>query len=272
MISDRLEVLHAPAQPGVPPKPHPILFLHGAFAGAWCWEEHFMPWFAARGYASLAVSFRGHAGSVNGGDLHSFGIADYVDDVREIVAAIDPAPILVGHSMGGFVAMRYLETAAAGAAVSLVLMATVPPSGLAGPAMTLGVWNPGLLWEAALLQTMNPQRTSLAAMRRALFATEDDPEVLRRHLNRMSSESRRATTEMYGLVRVDAARLRNTAPILLLGGRQDRLISPPHLRAAAASLDTQAVFFDRTGHGMMLDRSWCDVAAHIADWLDVRGL
>ena len=29
----------------------PLLFVHGAFTGAWCWEEHFLPFFADAGYA-----------------------------------------------------------------------------------------------------------------------------------------------------------------------------------------------------------------------------
>ncbi len=28
---------------------HPLLFVHGAYVSAWCWEEHFQPWFAHRG-------------------------------------------------------------------------------------------------------------------------------------------------------------------------------------------------------------------------------
>ncbi|RLC08454.1 MAG: alpha/beta hydrolase, partial [Deltaproteobacteria bacterium] len=38
----------------------PILFIHGAFAGAWCWEEYFLPYFADHGYESHALSLRGH--------------------------------------------------------------------------------------------------------------------------------------------------------------------------------------------------------------------
>ena len=24
----------------------PLLFVHGAYVAAWCWAEHFLPWFA----------------------------------------------------------------------------------------------------------------------------------------------------------------------------------------------------------------------------------
>jgi pimeloyl-ACP methyl ester carboxylesterase len=37
-------------------KPTPLLFVHGAWHAAWCWAEHVLPFMAARGYASYAVS------------------------------------------------------------------------------------------------------------------------------------------------------------------------------------------------------------------------
>jgi pimeloyl-ACP methyl ester carboxylesterase len=40
----------------------PILFVHGAWHGAWCWEN-FLPYFADRGYGAYAVSLRGHGAS-----------------------------------------------------------------------------------------------------------------------------------------------------------------------------------------------------------------
>ena len=36
----------------------PLLFVHGAFAGAWVWDEHFLPWFAAQGFSARPVVAR----------------------------------------------------------------------------------------------------------------------------------------------------------------------------------------------------------------------
>lgn len=36
----------------------PLLFVHGAWHGAWCWEEYFLPYFAEHGYRSVALSLR----------------------------------------------------------------------------------------------------------------------------------------------------------------------------------------------------------------------
>jgi len=47
----------------------PILFVHGMWHAAWCWAEHLLPYFAQHGYASYALSLRGHGGS-EGRDGH----------------------------------------------------------------------------------------------------------------------------------------------------------------------------------------------------------
>jgi pimeloyl-ACP methyl ester carboxylesterase len=55
----QLEVLHAaPASPSQRP---PLCFVHGSYHAAWCWAEHFLPYFAARGYDAYALSLRGQA-------------------------------------------------------------------------------------------------------------------------------------------------------------------------------------------------------------------
>jgi pimeloyl-ACP methyl ester carboxylesterase len=87
-----------------------VLFIHGAFAGGWMWTDTFMPFLAKAGLSLLravacvvmaAVRARAHI------DWHS--IADYVEDIRPSSTGWSESPILVGHSMGGFVIQKYLE-------------------------------------------------------------------------------------------------------------------------------------------------------------------
>ncbi|PRC60013.1 alpha/beta hydrolase, partial [Mycobacterium sp. ITM-2017-0098] len=64
--------------------PAPLLFVHGAWHAAWCWDEHFLTFFADRGYRALALSLRGHGGSPATKPLRSLSMADYVDDIAEV--------------------------------------------------------------------------------------------------------------------------------------------------------------------------------------------
>jgi pimeloyl-ACP methyl ester carboxylesterase len=115
--------------------PVPLLFVHGGWHGAWCWDDHFLDFFAAAGYRAVAMSLRGHGTSPTTTPLHKVCIADYLDDVRSVADDLGGAPVLVGHSLGGYVIQRYLEHRAAPAAV---LVGSLPPSGVLGTA--LRVW------------------------------------------------------------------------------------------------------------------------------------
>ena len=46
---------------------------------AWCWDEHFLDFFATRGFRAVAVSLRGHGASPTSKAVPSVSIADYVD-------------------------------------------------------------------------------------------------------------------------------------------------------------------------------------------------
>eukprot|EP00955_Chlamydomonas_euryale_P040753 351801-Chlamydomonas_euryale.AAC.16 len=48
----------------------PLLFLHGSYHGAWCWQENFLPFFADVGYNAYALSFRGQGESVSLTEQH----------------------------------------------------------------------------------------------------------------------------------------------------------------------------------------------------------
>ena len=43
--------------------PVPLLFVHGTWHAAWCWDEHFLDFFADKGYRAVALSLRGHGAS-----------------------------------------------------------------------------------------------------------------------------------------------------------------------------------------------------------------
>jgi pimeloyl-ACP methyl ester carboxylesterase len=66
-----LEVLRAgEGRAGRPP----LVFIHGGFAGAWCWDVHFLDWFATRGWECHAPSLRGHGESEGREDIHRISI------------------------------------------------------------------------------------------------------------------------------------------------------------------------------------------------------
>ena len=106
--------------------PVPLLFVHGGWHGAWCWDDHFLDYFADAGYRAVSISLRGHGTSPSDKPLRKVSVADYLDDVRSVADDLGGAPVLIGHSLGGYVVQRYLEDRTAPAAV---LVGSLPPSG-----------------------------------------------------------------------------------------------------------------------------------------------
>jgi pimeloyl-ACP methyl ester carboxylesterase len=102
----------------------PLLFVHGAWHGAWCWKVHLLDFFASHGFSAHALSLRGHGNSAGRGDLRGTRIADFVDDVAEVARQLPKPPVVIGHSMGGLVVQKYLQKYPAPVAV---LLAAVPP-------------------------------------------------------------------------------------------------------------------------------------------------
>src|SRR4028118_1867319 len=81
----------------------PLLFVHGSCHAAWCWEENFLDYFAARGFDSHAVSLRGHGKSEGKEKLRWTSVRDYVSDVAQIADRFQNKPVVIGHSLGGLV-------------------------------------------------------------------------------------------------------------------------------------------------------------------------
>ncbi len=264
-----LEILRVRPPEGVAAKVTPLVFLHGAFAGAWCWAERFLPWFAMRGYTCLAPSFRGHGGSGGAARINQFGIADYQSDLASAIAGLNRPPVLVGHSMGGFVAMKHAERHDV---AGLALLSSVPPSGLMGPSMSLAMWNPMLMFDIGRVQSGKPDAITHDSLRHALFSRRVPQSLVKKYLPMMGSESSRAVAELHGSVRVDTARIRDRMPILVLGAQEDTLIPPAFVRSTARLLGTTAHILPHMGHGLMLDEAWETAATALADWLHTNDM
>lgn len=66
--------------------PVPLLFVHGGWHAAWCWNEHFLDFFADEGFQAVAVSLRAHGKTATSQRLRTCSIADYADDVKAAAA------------------------------------------------------------------------------------------------------------------------------------------------------------------------------------------
>jgi pimeloyl-ACP methyl ester carboxylesterase len=105
--------------------PAPLLFVHGSWHAAWCWDENFLGFFADKGYRAVALSLRNH-GNSHQKNPRTCSVADWVSDVASVANSLPAEPVVIGHSMGGLVVQKYLEKRSAPAGV---LLASIPVSG-----------------------------------------------------------------------------------------------------------------------------------------------
>lgn len=253
----------------VPEKPNgapPILFIHGAFAGAWCWNEFFMPWFAGEGYDVYAIDLPGRRGRPDYAQLQDFSISDYQDAVYTAIDSFDEPPIVVGHSMGGFLAWRACETKKLAA---LVMMAPVPPTGMAAPAMQLMLSNPELAMDVAAVHAGGAARAD--TLHATLFSDAVPLEVAERYISRFQNESSSAVAGLYSPRMPNVMGVWGT-PILVLGAGSDPLIPPAHVHWTGSICGRNAHIYQGMGHGMMLEIGWQRVAEDIAIWLKDQNL
>ena len=245
----KLEILHVvPEQ-----RRHrlPVLFLHGSFCAAWVWREHFLPFFAARGYEAHALSLRGHGSS--GGELWSASLDDYVDDLRGAIERIGQPPLLVGHSLGGMVVQKYLESHTAPGAV---LLASLPPHGLTSLGMGMLLRDPLLLQQVYLAELNMAHSLDFSVLRKALFSADLPENLAHNYLRRMDAESIRVLGDLVQLRVVEPERVRRNAPIHVIGAQDDALVSVQMTDLTARTYHTRAEILPNMAHAMMLDPRW----------------
>jgi pimeloyl-ACP methyl ester carboxylesterase len=249
--------------------PYPLLFVHGAFQGGWSWDAHFLDFFAERGFRVLAPSLRGHSSSPSDKPLRRCSISDFVEDVATVANKLAPQPILIGHSMGGFIVQKYLETHDAPAAV---LVAPAPPRGHLRSLVRILRKHPWGCTKFSLTGRPSDMYGGTLAGAREVFFTAATPDaVVGQGIERLQPDSTRAILgDMVALKLVDTARV--TTPLLVLGGEQDEIYPAASVRATAEAYGTTATLFPDMGHSMTLEPGWELVAGCMLSWLEQRDL
>ena len=255
----KLEVISkSPAAPNGPP----LLFVHGAWHGAWCWDVHFLDYFAEHGFAAHALSLRAHGGSEGRERLRWTRIRDYVEDIARIADSMPMPPVVIGHSMGGFLVQKYLERHSARAAV---LLASVPPEGALRTTLSFGMRHPLKLAQAGLTLSMYPIVATPELAREAFFSAELSDAEVAAYWSKLQDESFAGFLDMlvFDLPRPPEKKV----PVLVLAGDRDKMVNPRQFDATARAYGVEAVKLSNLAHDIMLDAGWKSAADHILAWL-----
>ena len=245
--------------------PAPILFVHGAWHGAWCWEKYFMPWFAAQGFAVHALSLRGHGGSDGARGLRRYRVWHYVEDVHRVASRLPRPPILVGHSLGGHVVQKYLETYPSPAAV---LMASVPVGGIVKMIKRLARNHPWLFFKVNFTLSLLPFVATPEMAREMLFSQDMAEKDVLEYYGKLQDESYSCFLDMVAFAPIRPRRVKT--PVLVMGAENDNVFYRRDIRKTGRAYNRKAVILPDTAHDIMLEKNWRKAAEIILAWLEAQ--
>ena len=238
----------------------PILLVPGAFSGAWVYEDTFLPALAERGLEAHALTFRSHLLGDPARDR--LGLGDYVADLAAAIDAIGRPPVVIAHSMGALITVRYLTRHRLPGAV---LLAPLPPDGARATIRRLLLSAPFDAGKMMGLALYAPVRL-LAPPPRGIYSDRLPPARTRALTKRLRGESRRAMVQLLTAGPTDLARI--DTPLRVIGAEGDRLIAPVDVRRAGRLLGTEPLIYPGMSHHPMLEPEWPQVLDDIVAWID----
>jgi pimeloyl-ACP methyl ester carboxylesterase len=243
----------------------PLLFVHGELGGSWAWERY-LGYFAGRGWEGHALNLRNHHWSQTA-DPAELSFESFVDDVGAAIDRLGPSTVVVGHGMGGLLALKAAERHPVS---GLVLIAAELPGDIREPTEPHRIrevpelFGPSLLGWATLPEKLQRDHRDLTLA-----------DVLRiQHLmGQKPHESGRARRTMLRGVRVDPAKL-GDVPRLVIGGGLDRVVPLESSERLAEWIGAEFEPFGAHSHyGLILgEEGYTQVADSIRGFLEAHRL
>ncbi|KAG1334771.1 putative pheophorbidase [Cocos nucifera] len=266
--------------------PPPLVFIHGSFHAAWCWAEHWLPYFSRAGFDCYALSLLGQGESdvptgAAAGTLqtHTSDIADFI---RKEVSL---PPILIGHSFGGLIVQSYISkmmdwysssqtssderNAFHPLLVGAVLVCSVPPSGNSGLVWRYLMTKPIAAIKVTLSLAAKAFANSVPLCRETFFSSTMEDQLVLRYRELMKESSK---LPLFDLKKLNASLpvpsvSKDSIQLLIMGSSDDFIVDVEGLYETAKFYDVQPVCVEGVAHDMMLDSSWEKGAEIILSWL-----
>lgn len=237
----------------------PIIFVHGAWHGSWCWEK-WSTYFRQAGFEHvLPVEFRGHGYKT--GEFHRARLDDYISDIQKFVSRMEQTPILIGHSLGCSIIQGMMTTTKFPA---VVMLAPVPePKLFRRVFMRQIMRHPTVALRSLIDRNMNAWVKSRYSSE--LFFSNHIPESeIAQYMSWMQDESFRLF--MLDLLWRSSKQL-HQAPTLVVAAQDDSFFTVDMQRSTAQRLSADFIVSNTSGHDIMLDVSSQETANSVIHWL-----
>jgi len=254
----RLYEAQSPAQSSMPGRT--LLIAHGASEHGDRYR-HIAEFFTGQGWNVIVGDHRGH-GRSTGVRTHIKTFEQYAQDlelIRDRFALAPESTAVLGHSMGGLIAIRHAQLFP-GRSAGLVLISPLLRVKVPIPRRTLAL--------GRVLSFVAP---------RTRFRSRVDPEALKRRLQDALMH-RSVTARWFFAMRAGVqsawkAAHKIQSPILILQAGSDQIVDPraPELwLKTVPSRDAEFRTFPDHFHELLNEPDWPDTAHLISDWLAPR--
>ena len=235
-----------------------VLCLHGLFAGSWVFDQ-VLPLIAARGYPAHSVSYRGHAPNAPLDAIGRASVADFASDAAFVARSLD-RPILIGHSLGGLIALMLLGRNLARAAI---LVSPAPPRGIGVFTAELFARTVNQLPSLLLSRPLVPKAADINALVLNCVPKDERAAIFRRFT---ADSGRAARQAALGVYNVPPRAVR--APLLVVAGENDRFIPARVGAKVARKYGAQLRIAPKRGHYFFGEPGWETEVAEMLNWID----
>ena len=217
-----------------------------------------------RGWSSKIINLRYHGvptSAVDEKDLGNISILEYADYVQEQVEKIGPC-FLVGHSMGGLIALKVAEMGGENI-MGVILMGSVAPKGILFLSWPVLVRLPWYIKAFILKKTWKIS----PAHARALILNTTKPETANRIIKNLVHESGLAGRQCaFAQIPIDKSRIKTK--ILVIAGGLDRM-APLRVQIKIANLfRAEFTSIEGSDHTMHCNDHWKSCADVTLHWTE----
>jgi len=242
--------------------------IHGMWGTPAVWKN-WRDFLESRGWQTRAPALRHHDAPPLQPPvaLGTTSLNDYLADLEAEIRSLPERPVVIGHSMGGLIA---LLLCARGLATAGVLLTPAPPASVIA-------LRPSNVLAFARIETSwawwrRPHRPTLGEARSHTFNTTDPVEATALH-ETFVHDSGRALLEI-GLPWLDRSRATTVdpkdvaVPLLFVAAQKDRL-TPPGVVRRTAALFPGSVYreYPDQGHWVLGQPGWHTIARDVVTWL-----